>query len=173
MEVPRMKSGDRTRGQSIPPREPSLADPEWREFTLEWERLTDAVDGDWTALRRGFRRLKSKAKARKAMPYGVVEQHLAYSAFELAARWELSPRIVRATFNTVWSGGYADHLRISAAALFFSWASRLSPVDVAKAQTAVVEARRMALGVTEPVKRANLERMLQVLTEPGSRSVQR
>jgi hypothetical protein len=165
LEVSRMNT-DARKG---PAQEPSLSDPAWRAFVLEWEQLTDVVDGDWRALRRGFRRLKAKTKSAKAVPADAVDQHLNYSVFDLAVRWEVSPRIVRAAFSQVWSGGCATHLRIAAAAHFFAWACRVSPSDVPQAQDAALKAKQLTLEVEDPLKRLNLERMLQVLTDPCGR----
>lgn len=160
-----MKHGQR-RGRPFPPREQSLNDPGWRAFILEQERLSAAADGDWRALRSGLRRLRVKFS--KVVPPDAVDQHLAYSVFDHAVHWEVSPRIVRSTFSLVWSGEFDTYLRVSAAAHFWAWAWRLSSADMPRAESAVSEARTLTRRISDPMKKLNLERMLSRLTSPGS-----
>lgn len=167
MAVPRMKTHEpKGRRRIAAPKTPPLTDPGWRAFVLEWEQLTDAVDGDWRALRQGARRVK--AKFVKTVPADAIEQHLAYAVFDLAVNWRVNPRIVRTAFSRVWSGSFDPYLRISASAHFWAWAGAVSQVDMGTAERAVSEARELIRDFPDPLKRINLERMMRRLTEASS-----
>jgi peptide subunit release factor RF-3 len=129
---------------------------------LEWEQLTEAVDGDWRALRQGARRLK--AKFAQTVLVDAIEQHLAYALFDIAVNWGVNPRIVRTAFSRVWSGRFDPYLRISASAQFWAWAGTSSQVDMGTAERAVTEARELMRDCPDPLKRTNLERMMHRLT---------
>jgi len=157
-----MRAGEKTRPRSPADRTPSLHDPRWMAFTTEKERLSDRVDGNWRALRRGLSRLRAKFVA--GVPVDALDREIAFALFDHAIHWELSPRIVRAAFSRVWSDGFAIYERVTAAALFWGWASRLSPVDLGNATSAVSEARELIGEEEDSLRRLNLERMLNALT---------
>lgn len=94
----------------------------------------------------------------------ALDQHLAFGLFDIAVFWELKPRIVRMTFLEVWQGNCTAYLRVSAAAQFWSWAARLSPHDLKRAEKAGLEAWTICEAIPDALKRDNLKRMLKALS---------
>lgn len=132
---------------------------------LAQERACDRANGDWRNLRRAYARLRSEFSG--TVPREAVQLTLAYSLFEHAVSWKLSPRIVRTTFRFVWDGKFETYARVWAAVSFWAWAVKSSPRDMPLAGRVLGQARHLIGEVADPMSRLNLERMMDAIAGSG------
>jgi hypothetical protein len=146
-------------------KDPTLHDLNWRVFVGEVADVTVLAPRDWPRFRAGLKQLERRHAGQ--VPERSMRRYLAHSAFNCAAHWGQTPRVVRGALRAYLKHSLDTMMYSYTAAEYRLWAGKVSPADIPAADAMIAEVREY-LPTLDEHERWNTKGLLAFVDRGGT-----